>query len=46
VDCALRHYVAREAFRIATPESFVRAVSVVFPGARAVLARYGAVRPS
>jgi hypothetical protein len=46
VDCALRHYVAREAFRIATPESFVRAVSVVFPGARAVLARYGAVRRS
>jgi hypothetical protein len=45
VDCALRHYVATDAHRIATPDSFVSAVRAVFPDARAVLARFGAVRP-
>jgi hypothetical protein len=43
VDCALRHYVATNAYRIATPDSFVSAVRAVFPDARAVLARFGAV---
>jgi hypothetical protein len=33
--------VARRAFTIATPASFVDAVRVVFPDAAAVLARYG-----
>jgi hypothetical protein len=41
VDCALRHYVARRAFTIATPASFVDAIHGVFPAASGVLARYG-----
>ena len=43
VDCALRHYVARNAFRVAQTKDLVAALQVVFPDARAVLARYGAV---
>lgn len=43
VDCALRHFVATNAYRVATPDTFVSAVRAVFPDARAVLARYGAV---
>ncbi|MCU1487305.1 MAG: hypothetical protein JWN67_4051 [Actinomycetia bacterium] len=45
VDCALRHYVATNAYRVATPDTLVSAVRAVFPDARAVLARFGAVKP-
>jgi hypothetical protein len=38
VDCALRVYVARNAYRIATTEDLVRALETVFPDARARLA--------
>jgi aminopeptidase N len=41
VDCALRQYVARNAFRIATPADFFAAVSMVFPDAASRLAPYG-----
>lgn len=41
VDCALRHHVARHAFRIATNRSTIEVLRVVFPDAEAVLARYG-----
>jgi hypothetical protein len=41
VDCALRHYVARSAHRVARNADFIAAVSTVFPDAAAVLARYG-----
>jgi hypothetical protein len=41
VDCALRHHVARNAFRIATPADFVAAVSAVVPDAAGRLAAYG-----
>lgn len=41
VDCALRHVAARLAYRVATPAAVLDALSVVFPDARAVLARYG-----
>jgi hypothetical protein len=44
VDCALRLYVARNAFRIATPRDLVDAMSTVFPDAAARLAPYG-LRP-
>ena len=43
VDCALRIYVARHAYGITRPDDLVRALETVFPNARAVLARYGAV---
>jgi hypothetical protein len=43
VDCALRHFVARDAYRVARPDDLVSAVRAVFPDARAVLAGYGAV---
>lgn len=43
VDCALRVYVARDAYRIARPDDLVGALETVFPNARAVLARFGAV---
>lgn len=46
VDCALRHYVAREAYQVADPGDLVDAFSVVFPEASSVLARYGIHRPS
>ena len=41
VDCALRQYVAHDAFRIATPADFFIAVSTVFPDAAERLASYG-----
>jgi aminopeptidase N len=41
VDCALRHYVARNAYRVARPADLVAAVVTVFPNAPDVLARYG-----
>ena len=44
VDCALRQFVARAAFRIATPGDFFAAVATVFPDAASRLAPYG-LRP-
>lgn len=41
VDCALRQYVARNAFRIARPRDFFDAVAVVVPDAPERLAPYG-----
>jgi aminopeptidase N len=41
VDCALRQYVARNAFRIATPADLIAALSIVFPDAADRLAPYG-----
>jgi aminopeptidase N len=41
VDCALRQYVARNAFRIATPADLFAALSIVFPDAADRLAPYG-----
>lgn len=41
VDCALRQFVARNAFRIATPAGLVSALSIVFPDAADRLAPYG-----
>jgi hypothetical protein len=41
VDCALRHYVARSAYRVARPADVLAALGVVFPDAPAVFARYG-----
>jgi hypothetical protein len=41
VDCALRHYVARNAFRIATPADLVAALQTVFPDALTRMAPYG-----
>ena len=41
VDCALRVYVARNAYRIARPADLVAALASVFPDARARLAAYG-----
>ena len=41
VDCALRLYVSRMAYRVARPKDLLDALSVVFPEARAVFARYG-----
>jgi hypothetical protein len=41
VDCALRHYVARNAFRIARPADLVAAMRAVFPDALARMAPYG-----
>ena len=43
VECGLRHFVARHAHRVATPDHLVAALRTVFPEARAVLARFGAV---
>ena len=46
VDCALRHLVARDAYRIVSPKDVIEVLQVVFPDAPAVLARYGiASRP-
>jgi hypothetical protein len=42
VDCGLRHYVARTAYRVARPADLLAAAQVVFPGAAEVFARYGA----
>jgi len=44
VDCALRLYVARTAYRIARPRDLVQAARVVFPDAQATLAAFG-IRP-
>ena len=41
VDCVLRLYVARNAYRVARPKDLVEAASTVFPDAAAVLSRYG-----
>lgn len=41
VDCALRQFVAHNAFRIATPADLVAALSIVFPDAADGLAPYG-----
>lgn len=41
VDCALRHYVTRNAHRIPTNTSALDAFSAVFPNAREVFGRYG-----
>jgi hypothetical protein len=41
VDCALRQYVAHNAFRIATPADLITALTVVFPDAAERLAPYG-----
>jgi hypothetical protein len=41
VDCALRHYVARAAYRVAGPDDLIDAFALVFADAEATLARYG-----
>ena len=41
VECALRRYVARNAYRIATDADAVAAFSTEFPDARAVFAHAG-----
>jgi len=41
VDCALRTYVARYAYRIARPADLISVLTQVFPNAPAILARYG-----
>jgi hypothetical protein len=43
VDCALRHYVSREAFAIARPPDLIGAMVTVFPDAEATLGRFGVV---
>ncbi len=42
VDCALRRYVARNAYGVATTEDLVSALKGSFPRARRVLERFGA----
>jgi hypothetical protein len=44
VDCALRHYVAANAHRVARPRDLLAALELVVPGATGRLAPYG-VRP-
>ncbi|MGI8983225.1 MAG: M1 family aminopeptidase [Acidimicrobiales bacterium] len=41
VDCALRVFVAQNAYRVATQADLVRAAGTVFPDAAATLAAYG-----
>ena len=41
IDCALRLYAARNAYRIARPGDLLDAFSIVFPGAEAKLRRFG-----
>ena len=41
VDCALRAYVARNAYRIARPGDLLDALNAVIPGAAAKLRRFG-----
>ena len=43
VDCALRHYVAAEAYDIARDDDLLRSLELIFPGARATLAPFGLV---
>jgi hypothetical protein len=42
VDCALRVYVAQNAYRIARPADLAAALGAVFPDAKATLERFGA----
>lgn len=44
VDCALRIYVARNAYRVARPSDVLDAVRAVFPDANDIFAGYG-IRP-
>ena len=41
IECALRRYVAHNAYRIATDEDALAAFAGVFPDARSRLAGYG-----
>jgi hypothetical protein len=41
VDCALRVYVARNAYRVAKPADLIDALRTVFPDVAATLARFG-----
>jgi hypothetical protein len=41
IECALRRYAARNAYRIATNRDLIAAFSTVFPQAREQFARYG-----
>lgn len=41
VDCALAHYVADQAYRVATPAALFQALGAVFPDAEEVLAPFG-----
>jgi hypothetical protein len=41
IDCALRAYVASNAYGIAEPDDLLRALSSVFPNAREELSRFG-----
>jgi len=41
VDCGLRTYVARNAYRIARPRDLLEALGAVIPGAEAKLRRFG-----
>jgi hypothetical protein len=41
VDCGLRQLVARQAYRVTRPADVIAAMSVVFPDAASVFARYG-----
>ena len=41
VDCALRVYAARNAYRIARPADLVSALEAVFPNARSTMAGFG-----
>ena len=42
VDCALRVYVARNAYRIARPADLIGSLSTAFPQAAPTLASFGA----
>ena len=42
VDCGLRIYAARNAYRIARPADLIAAMSTVFPSAPQTLATFGA----
>jgi aminopeptidase N len=42
VDCALRIYVARNAYRVARPADLIAAMQAVFPDAPTTMARFGA----
>ena len=44
VDCALRHYVATQAFRVARPADLIASMKLVFPRAEEVMGVYG-IRP-
>jgi hypothetical protein len=42
VDCALRVYVAQNAYRVARPADLAAALQAVFPGAKSTLETFGA----